>query len=349
MQHFGFVAIMGRPNVGKSTLMNHLIGEKVSITTRKPQTTRNLIQGILTEGDYQCVFVDTPGLQQNDKSEIKRMLNRSAQGAAEGVQLILLVVDALKQNEDDELVFQKLQGQKAPVILVINKVDKVKDKSRLLPIIDRLKEKVDFSEIVPVSALREQNIAELKETIKKYMPEEEHGYNSNIVTNIEERFRAAEIIREKIMRQMGDELPYRCTVNVDEFSRITSSDIIIDIPGDKPKRRPRARQHEFTLISASILVDRDSQKKMVIGKGGARIKKIGIEARKDLESWLGMKVDLHLYVKTKKKWKQEREPENENIKFLRELEEENEREFPSSPKFTNKKTGKKDKDKDYHF
>lgn len=281
MPYFGFVAIVGRPNVGKSTLMNHILGQKISITSRRPQTTRNRVVGIDTDGEYQTVYVDTPGLHKEEKRAINRLMNRAAQSALGDVELILVVVDATYWTEDDDMVFQKLENTKIPVVLVINKIDKLKDKDSLLPLIDKLKEKINFKDIVPVSALHSQNVDRLRKLVQESLPEGEHCFPDDSITDRSSRFMASELIREKLMRQMGDELPYSSTVEIEEFKE-----------DDKGLLR----------ISAVILVERAGQKKMIIGKEGSRIKRIGTEARLDMEKLFDCKVFLNIFVKVKAGW-----------------------------------------------
>ncbi|MCR5084937.1 MAG: GTPase Era [Succinivibrionaceae bacterium] len=278
--HFGLVAIVGRPNVGKSTLMNHLLGQKVSITSRKPQTTRNRILGIDTDGDYQCVYVDTPGLHREERRALNRLMNRAAESALCDIDLVLFVVDATQWTDEDELVLAKVARARAEVVLVLNKVDKIRDKSELLPILQRLGEKVSFRELVPVSALKGDNLDAIRKLVRDHLPPGEHCFDDEAVTDRPVRFMAAEIIREKLMRQMGDELPYSAVVEIDGFSE----------------------EEGLTRIHAKILVERQGQKKMVVGHGGARIKMIGSEARIDLERLLGTRVYLELFVKVKAGW-----------------------------------------------
>lgn len=278
---FGFVAIVGRPNVGKSTLMNHLIGQKISITSRKPQTTRNRVLGIDTDGIYQTVYVDTPGLHREEKRAINRLMNRAAESSLGDVELILWVVDATYWTDDDEMVFQKLQKADAPVVLVINKVDKLDDKEKLLPLIEKLKDRLNFKDIIPVSALKGNNLHVLKQMIKDALPEGPHYYSDDSVTDRSMRFLVAEIIREKLMRQMGEELPYSATVEIEKYT---------------------TDEKGVTFIHATILVERQGQKKMVVGAGGSRIKRIGSEARVDIERLIDGKVYLELFVKVKAGW-----------------------------------------------
>lgn len=280
MSKFGFVALIGRPNVGKSTLMNHLIGQKVSITSRRPQTTRNRVLGIDTVGEYQAVFVDTPGLHKEEKRAINRLMNRAAESALGDVELILLVVDATLWTDDDEMVFSKIENTNVPVVLVINKIDKLHDKTTLLPLIERLSKRVSFKAIVPVSALRLTNLDDLKKLVFDSLPEGPHCFSEDSITDRSSRFMAAELIREKLMRQMGDELPYSATVEIEEFKE----------------------EENLLRISAVILVERSGQKKMVIGAGGSRIKRIGTDARIDMEKLFDCKVFLNLFVKVKAGW-----------------------------------------------
>lgn len=280
MSKFGFVALIGRPNVGKSTLMNHLIGQKVSITSRRPQTTRNRVLGIDTQGEYQVVFVDTPGLHKEEKRAINRLMNRAAESALGDVELILLVVDATLWTDDDEMVFSKIENTNVPVVLVINKIDKMHDKATLLPLIERLSKRVNFKAIVPVSALRSTNLDDLKKLVFESLPEGPHCFSEDSITDRSSRFMAAELIREKLMRQMGDELPYSATVEIEEFKE----------------------EENLLRISAVILVERAGQKKMVIGAGGSRIKRIGTDARIDMEKLFDCKVFLNLFVKVKAGW-----------------------------------------------
>lgn len=277
---FGFVALIGRPNVGKSTLMNHLIGCKISITSRKPQTTRCRILGIETDGDYQICYVDTPGLHREEKRSLNRIMNRAAESAMGDVELILFLVDPFSWTDDDEMALARVRQQAAPVILLINKVDKVKNKAELLPLIGKLRGLLDFKEIVPVSALKGINLDQLRSLIRSAIPEGEHLFPDDSITDRSQRFLAAEIIREKLTRQMGDELPYSAGVEIEEFTQA----------------------EDLLRISAVVLVERKGQKKMVIGAGGARIKKIGTEARLDMEKLFESRVFLRLFVKVKAGW-----------------------------------------------
>ncbi|WP_291968772.1 GTPase Era [Candidatus Symbiopectobacterium sp.] len=277
----GFVAIFGRPNVGKSTLLNELLGQKVSITSRKPQTTRHRIMGIHTEGPYQAIYVDTPGLHIEEKRAINRLMNRAASSSIGDVELIIFVVEGTHWTDDDEMVVGKLRDQKRPVLLAINKIDNVTDKTKLLPHIQFLSEKMNFLDVVPLSAEKGTNVDTIASIVRKHLPVAEHHFPEDYITDRSQRFMAAEIIREKLMRFLGEELPYSVTVEIERF--VTNDRGGYDING-------------------LILVKRDAQKKMVIGNKGAKIKMIGIEARQDMEAMFEAKVHLELWVKVKSGW-----------------------------------------------
>ncbi|CAM3953475.1 GTPase Era [Psychrobacter arenosus] len=288
----GYVAIVGRPNVGKSTLMNHLLGQKLSITSRKPQTTRHRIHGILTNHEMQAVFVDTPGIHKNEVRAINERMNKAAVSALVDVDLVLFVVDADQWREDDLLTLQKLGETNLTVVLVINKADTLKDKGSVLPLIEDFSESFDFADIVPVSALKNQNLDRLQEVIAKHLPVGTPIYDSEQITDRSERFLASEIIREKIMRSAGDEVPYDLTVQIDGFKDEAAHN------DPKTGRRRKA----CTFIDATIYVERDGQKAIVIGDKGQRIKQVGMDARKDMEQLFDKKIMLTLWVKVKKGW-----------------------------------------------
>ena len=277
----GFIAIVGRPNVGKSTLLNKILGQKISITSRKAQTTRHRIVGIHTEGAYQAVYVDTPGLHIEEKRAINRLMNRAASSAIGDVDLIIFVVDSTHWNADDEMVLNKLRQAKSPVVLAINKIDNVKNKDELLPFITELSGKFDFVEIIPISAQRGNNVHKLQEIVRKSLKQGIHHFPEDYVTDRSQRFMASEIIREKLMRFMGDELPYSVTVEIEQF---------------------KVNERGTYEINGLILVEREGQKKMVIGHGGQKIKTIGTEARADMERLFDNKVHLELWVKVKSGW-----------------------------------------------
>ncbi|MGB1923240.1 MAG: GTPase Era, partial [Alcanivorax sp.] len=258
----GMVSIVGRPNVGKSTLMNHLIGQKVSITSRKPQTTRHRIHGIHTRDHYQIIFADTPGIHTGQDRALNRAMNDAAVSTLSGVDVVCMMVDGLKWTPADEHVLSLLpQHPEMPVLLIINKVDSLDDKAQLLPHIETLSERYPFDAVVPVSALREQNLEALENALVERLPEGEFWYDEDQLTDRSLRFMAAEIIREKVVRQLGQELPHQVSVEVEMWE-------------DGPR---------ITEISAAILVERRGQKKILIGDGGDRIKQIGTQAREDIE------------------------------------------------------------------
>lgn len=288
----GFVAIVGRPNVGKSTLMNHILGQKLSITSRKPQTTRHKIVGIDTREKSQAVFVDTPGMHKKEVRAINKMMNRAASSALRDVNLVLFVIDAQKWTPNDDLVLEKLKNAEMPVILVINKIDTFENKNSTLPLIQERAKLMNFAEIVPVSALRASNLEHLRDTIEHYLPFQPPLYALDQITDRSERFLASEVIREKIMRQLGEELPYDLTVQIESFN--TEAATIHEKTG-----RPKPA---CTYIDATIFVDRQGQKAIVIGEKGAKLKKIGMDARADMEKMFEQKIMLTLWVKVKGGW-----------------------------------------------
>jgi len=278
--HCGYVALIGRPNVGKSTLMNHLLGQKLSITSRKPQTTRHRILGIKTTDAGQAIFMDTPGMHGDEKRVLNRFLNKTADSTLLGVDLVLWLLDGLYWHEYDERIFKKLEQAGLPVILVVNKVDKIKDKQAILAFFAEAQKRYPFEQIVPVSALKNNNLDVLEQHIMALLPEADPIYPEDQITDRPERFFAAEIVREKLTRRLGDELPYALTVDIERFEE----------------------HPELSKIYANIWVERSSQKSIVIGKQGEMLKKIGTEARIDIEKLLGHKVYLQLWVKVKKGW-----------------------------------------------
>lgn len=276
----GYVAIVGRPNVGKSTLLNRILGQKISITSRKPQTTRHQILGVKTTADSQVIYVDTPGLHKGRKQALNRYMNRAASSALRDVDVVVLVVDRTVWTDEDELVLEKVRQVKCPVILALNKVDLITDKTRLLPHLKMLSEKMAFAEVLPLSAADGDNIERLEQMIAQRLPEGIHYFPADQLTDRSERFLAAELVREKIMRRLGDEIPYQATVEVEEFKR-----------DDKLLR-----------IRALILVERPGQKKILIGKKGEQLKAIGRDARLDMEKLFDTKVMLSLWIKVKSGW-----------------------------------------------
>ncbi|MGY0218756.1 GTPase Era [Endozoicomonadaceae bacterium StTr2] len=281
----GYVAIVGRPNVGKSTLMNRILGQKLSITSRRPQTTRHQILGIKTEAGVQTLYVDTPGLHKDDKKAINRYMNRAAATAVQDVDAVVFIVDRDRWTDEDEMVLRKVRRSHCPVVLAVNKVDRIQDKEVLMTTLQTLNEKYDFAAIVPLSAINGKNVDELEEVLNGYMPKGIHFFPEDQITDRSSRFMAAELVREKIMRQLGDELPYQMTVEIEEFK--------YEDRGDKPP---------LLHVSALILVERSGQKRIVIGDKGARMKVIGRDARTDMENMFDCKVMLNLWVKVKSGW-----------------------------------------------
>ena len=281
-QRCGFIAIVGRPNVGKSTLLNRILGQKISITSRKPQTTRHRIMGVDTEGDYQAIFVDTPGLHIEEKRAINRLMNRAANSSLSDVNLVFFLVDGTHWTADDEMVLTKLQKSNFPVVLCVNKVDVVQDRNEVMMHMQEMSSKMDFVDVVPISAKHGKNIDVLRKHVRDHLPKATHHFPEEYVTDRSQRFMASEIVREKLMRFTGEELPYSVTVEIERFDYNPETDGF----------------H----INALILVERLGQKKMVIGKGGEKIKTIGREARLDMEELFGRKVYLETWVKVKSGW-----------------------------------------------
>ncbi|GAB2636670.1 GTPase Era [Vibrio panuliri] len=281
-QHCGFVAIVGRPNVGKSTLLNRILGQKISITSRKPQTTRHRIMGVDTEGDYQAIYVDTPGLHIEEKRAINRLMNRAASSSLSDVNLVFFLVDGTHWTNDDEMVLNKLRNANFPVVLCVNKVDVVADRNDVMLHMMDMSKKMDFVDVVPISAKHGKNMEVLRKHVRDHLPKAVHHFPEEYVTDRSQRFMASEIVREKLMRFTGEELPYSVTVEIERFDYNPETDGF----------------H----INALILVERSGQKKMVIGKGGEKIKTIGREARLDMEELFGRKVYLETWVKVKSGW-----------------------------------------------
>ena len=284
-EKIGLIALIGKTNVGKSTLLNQLLLQKISITSRKPQTTRRRLLGIKTEGKNQMVFVDTPGFHKGHNRALNQYMNKVAIGSIKGVDIVLFIVEALRYKEEDKHLIECIPESTKNVILVINKVDKISNKKDLLPFIQLLAKKFNFCEIIPISALKKHNINELERAILLRLSFGKHLYPEDKVTDISERFLASEIIREKCITRVGDEIPYRLTVLIDHFSK----------------------EKKITHIQATLYVEKSSQKGIIIGKQGQRLKAIGTAARKDLESTLQMKIMLKLWVKVKKDWTNDQE------------------------------------------
>jgi len=275
----GYVAIVGRPNVGKSTLLNRLVGAKVSITSRRPQTTRHRVSGIVTRPDAQLVFVDTPGFQTEHRSLLNRKMNQVVTRTLEGVDVVVFVVEALRFDARDRALVELLPRQ-VPVVLVINKVDRVRPRSQLLPYLQRMATVFDFRALIPVCAESGDQVPELVSAIVPLLPEQPALYGADEITESSERFLAAELVREKIFRLLGEELPYALTVEIEKFET----------------------EGKLRRIHAAIIVDRPSQKGIVIGAGGEKLKAIGSQARRDMEELFGGKVHLELWVKIRSGW-----------------------------------------------
>jgi GTP-binding protein Era len=286
----GYIALVGRPNVGKSTLLNQLMSQKISITSRKPQTTRHRILGIQTEGDYQFVFVDTPGVHQGAHQMMNKMMNKTAISTLKDVDVILWLIDATRWTQDDDLVLKELKNNKLPCILVINKIDKIQDKAALLPKLEKWQNMLPFQAMIPISAKNGTQLPALFELLKPLMPESPHLFYSDMHTDRSPQFQIAEILREKVFRYSGDELPYATTVEVESMK-------------DEGK---------MWRIHALIWVDKESHKRMLIGAKGEKMKKMATEARLDMEKLLGKKVFLHCFCKVKGGWA-------EDARFLREM------------------------------
>lgn len=280
----GLIAIVGKPNVGKSTLMNALVGQKISITSRKAQTTRHRIMGVRTRGETQFVFVDTPGFQTRHSSALNKSLNKAVLGAVSDVDLVLFVVEAGSFALQDATVLGLLKSD-IPTVLVANKLDEVHRRSELAPWLKSMQERHPFAEFVPMSARKAADVDRLLTIIEKYLPEQAWWYGEDELTDRSEKFLASETVREKLFRLTGDELPYTSTVVIEQF-----------------KEEPSPKHGRFLRIAATIVVERDGHKAMVIGEGGERLKRIGSEARQELERLLGAKVFLELWVKVRSGW-----------------------------------------------
>lgn len=276
----GFAAVVGRPNVGKSTLINALLKRKVSITSPKPQTTRHRILGVKTSSDAQIVFVDTPGINYAETRALNRYMNRAAHGAIEDVEVVVFVVEACRWTSQDQRVEERIKASNRPTILVLNKVDRVRPRSKLLPFIDELAKDHGFDEIVPLSALRGENLEALESAIKQHLPESELLFPKDVFTDRGEGFVAAELVREKLILRLDQEVPYRLSVEIEEM----------------------AARNDVLHISAIIWVERAGQKAIVIGQKGEMLKQVGISARREMQRLFERRVDLRLWVKVKDDW-----------------------------------------------
>ena len=280
-QRCGMVAIVGRPNVGKSTLLNHLLGQKLSITSRKPQTTRHQLLGVSTFEGTQLIYVDTPGMHLGQSKAINRAMNKAAAAALNDVDLILLLCDRTKWTEEDDFVMELVSRQRTPVALVINKVDLMAQKNELLPFTEALSARCEFDAVFPVSALRALGLNEVAAYVATQAPAAPHLFPEDQITDRSQRFLAAELVREKIVRQLGDELPYATAVEIEAFEQ---------------------DERGILYINALILVEREGQKKILVGESGGRLKSIGTSARRDMERAFDGKVMLKLWVKVKSGW-----------------------------------------------
>lgn len=279
--HCGFVALIGRPNVGKSTLLNALLGKKISIVSRKPQTTRQRILGVATEENYQAIYVDTPGIHIKTPHALNKYMNKVAIHALREVDVVLFLTEALRWTEEDEYVLKSLGKIKTPVIWVVNKVDQVKNKEELLPYLEKVTKQFSFAQVLPICARRIKDIARVSQTVKEYLPDSpELLYSENQITDRDESFIAAEYIRESLLNLLGDEVPHQLTTVVEKIEH-------------KPK---------IIVIHAVIYVERESHKAIIIGKSGERLRAVGQEARMALEHYFNKKVFLELWVKVKEGW-----------------------------------------------
>lgn len=280
MSRCGTIAIAGRPNVGKSTLLNRLIGMKLSITAHKPQTTRHSVLGVSTVEDTQLIFVDTPGIHVDGKRALNRVLNRTASSALLDVDAVIFVVQALSWSEDDQRAFEMVNKSEAPVFMVVNKVDQVKDKTRLLPFMESLPVPENLRDLIPLSARNGKNVDVLEKKLVEIVPDGQHQFDADDFTDRSMRFLASELVREQLTRMLAQELPYSLSVEIEQFEV----------------------EENLYRVGAVIWVEKSSQKGIVIGKGGAQLKDIGTRSRKAMETLFGQKVFLRLWVKVKEGW-----------------------------------------------
>lgn len=286
----GYIALVGRPNVGKSTLLNKLVQQKLSITSKKPQTTRHSILGIRTEGEYQYVYVDTPGIHKSNAKAMNRMMNKTALSVLRDVDVIAFVVEGTHWTDEDEYVLRQIQKSKMPCILVINKVDKIQDKATLLPWLEHMSKQYDFVSMVPLSAKTGQQVEALQELFTPFLPEGPHLFPDDQLTDRSDRFLCAELLREKIFRFCGQELPYSVTVEIESFKE----------------------EEQLITIHALIMVEKDNHKRMIIGDKGQKLKEMATSARKDMEQLLEKKVFLKCWCKVKSGW-------SDNERLLKQL------------------------------
>jgi GTPase len=276
----GYIAIIGRPNVGKSTLLNRLVGQKLAITSDKPQTTRHSLLGTKTRPEGQLVYVDTPGIHQRRNDAMNRYLNRTARGASLEVDAVLFVVEALRWTEEDEIALATLEGRQTPVILVVNKVDRVNPKERLLPFLQEMADRYAFHEVIPLSALRQKGMDNLERRLLELLPEGENLFPEDQLSDRSERFFAAELLREQLTRRYGQEIPYALTVEIERFEE----------------------EGNLYRIAAVVWVERPGQKKILIGERGGALKDVATQARLEMERFFDRKVFLHVWVKVRESW-----------------------------------------------
>ncbi|HEY5678852.1 MAG TPA: GTPase Era [Pseudomonadales bacterium] len=284
VERCGYVALVGRPNVGKSTLLNHLLRQKLAITSRKPQTTRHLLLGVDTNGPHQAIYVDTPGIHDQTDRQINRYMVRAATSVLQDVDVVVMVVDRDVWTEGDEVVLAHVRKARAARFAVINKIDLIRNKNRLLPVIEHLQNLGCFDQVIPVSALRDEGLDALRAEVASSLPQHPHMFPADQLTDQPERFLVAEIIREKLMRRYGDEIPHRTAVVIEGYQE-----------GER-----------VTDIAADIYVERPGQKRIIIGKGGEKLREVGRDARQDIEKLLDRKVMLRLWVKVKPGWTNDR-------------------------------------------
>lgn len=284
----GYVAILGRPNVGKSTLLNHLLGQKLSITSRKPQTTRHQMLGVLSDPSHQLIFVDTPGIHDDQKSLLNQLMNKAAWHSIHDVDVLCFVLDARGITTEDKKILQRLNDSGKPIVCLLNKTDLI-NQNTLLPMVAELNQQYPEMEVIPISALKSKNLDVLKKSLYQHLPSSPFFFPEEMVTDRDRGFIITEFIREKVFRTLGQELPYASAVTIEKYL-------------DEPK---------ITKIHALIMVEREGQKKIIIGKQGEKLKQIGTSARLEIEKYLGKKVFLQLWVKVKRGWSDsERELQN---------------------------------------
>ena len=290
VSYCGYVALVGRPNAGKSTLLNKILKQKISITSRKPQTTRHSILGIDTQNEYQFIYVDTPGIHNNSPKAINKMMNSTASTVLKDVDIIVFIVEADRWGEEEDTILSQVKLTQSPCILALNKIDKIKDKAKLLPMIESIQKRHDFQAIIPLSAKLGTQVSNLQNTIKPLLPESPHFYGDDQVTDRSVKFLCSELLREKVFRFCGDELPYSTTVEIESFKE----------------------EESLIRIHALIMVDKPNHKRMIIGNKGEKLKEMASQARQDMEKMLNQKVFLQCWIKVKSGW-------SDNVRMLKQL------------------------------